>query len=108
MGRPPSYSRLIRAGKGDPVANRALRRIPLHAKQRWENLPTAVRAEDLGQDEILRTLRLGAAVGRMPASVSEDPADVLDRLGLRVRGQKLNAAVVVFGRRMLPDFLSAN
>jgi len=75
-----------------------------HAKQRWENLSTAVSLEDLEQGEILRTLRLGAAAGRMPASVSADSADVLDRLGLRVRGQVLNAAVVVFGRRMLPDY----
>jgi ATP-dependent DNA helicase RecG len=75
-----------------------------HAKQRWENLPAAVGLEDLDQDEILRTLRLGAAAGRMPASLSADPADVLDRLGVRIRGQVLNAAVVVFGRRMLPDY----
>ena len=75
-----------------------------HAKQRWENLPAAVSLEDLDQDEILRTLKLGAATGRMPASVSADAADVLDRLGLRVHGRVLNAAVVVFGRRMLPDY----
>ncbi|MCZ2154547.1 MAG: putative DNA binding domain-containing protein [Bryobacterales bacterium] len=75
-----------------------------HAKQRWENLPAAVTLEDLDQDEILRTLKLGAAAGRMPASVPPDAADVLDRLGLRVREHVLNAAVVVFGLRMLPDY----
>jgi ATP-dependent DNA helicase RecG len=75
-----------------------------HAKQRWENLPAAVSLEDLDQDEILRTLKLGAAAGRMPASVSADAADVLDRLGLRDKDRVLNAAVVVFGRRMLPDY----
>jgi len=51
-----------------------------HAKQRWENLPAAVTLEDLDQEEILKTLRLGAAAGRMPATVSADAADVLDRL----------------------------
>ena len=75
-----------------------------HAKQRWENLPAAVTLEDLDREEILRTLRLGAAAGRMPASVPADAADVLDRLGLRVHDRVLNAAVVVFGRRMLPDY----
>ena len=40
----------------------------------------------------------------MPPSASTDVADVLDRLGLRVEGQALNAAVVVFGRRMLPHY----
>jgi ATP-dependent DNA helicase RecG len=75
-----------------------------HAKQRWENLPAPVSLEDLDHEEILRTLKLGAAVGRMPASVSADVTDVLDRLGLRIRDHVLNAAVVVFGRRMLPDY----
>jgi ATP-dependent DNA helicase RecG len=75
-----------------------------HAKQRWENLPAAVTLEDLDQDEILRTLKLGAAAGRMSASMSADAADVLDRLGLRDHDRVLNAAVVVFGRRMLPDY----
>ncbi len=41
----------------------------------------------------------------MPAPVSAaDAADVLDRLGLRVHDRVLNAAGVVFGRRMLPDY----
>jgi ATP-dependent DNA helicase RecG len=75
-----------------------------HAKQRWENLPAAVTLEDLDQDEILRTLKLGAAAGRMSASMSADAADMLDRLGLRDHDRVLNAAVVVFGRRMLPDY----
>jgi ATP-dependent DNA helicase RecG len=56
-----------------------------------------VTLEDLDREEILRTLRLGAAAGRMPASVPADAADVLDRLGLRVHDRVLNAAVVVFG-----------
>jgi ATP-dependent DNA helicase RecG len=75
-----------------------------HAKQRWENLPAAVTLEDLDQDEILRTLKLGAAAGRMSASMSANAADVLDRLGLRDHDRALNAAVVVFGRHMLPDY----
>jgi ATP-dependent DNA helicase RecG len=44
-----------------------------HAKQRWENLPAAVTLEDLDQDEILRTLKLGAAAGRMSASCLPTP-----------------------------------
>ena len=75
-----------------------------HAKQRWENLPAAATLEDLDQDEILRTLKLGAAAGRMSASMSAHAADVLDRLGLRDHDRVINAAVVVFGRRMLPDY----
>ena len=38
----------------------------------------------------------------MAPSASHDVTDVLDGLGLRVEGQVLNAAVVLFGRRALP------
>jgi ATP-dependent DNA helicase RecG len=79
-----------------------------HAKQRWENLPTAVSLEDLDLDEILRTLRLGAAAGRMPASVSEDPADVLDRLGLRVRDRCSTPLLSCSGVGCYRIILSAN
>lgn len=74
-----------------------------HASQRWENLPAELLLEDLDREEILKTVRLGVAAGRMAPSMSADAADVLDRLGLRVHGRVLNAAVVVFGRRMLPQ-----
>lgn len=75
-----------------------------HASQRWENLPAELLLEDLDREEILKTVRLGVAAGRMAPSMSADAADVLDRLGLRVHGRVLNAAVVVFGRRMLPQW----
>ena len=75
-----------------------------HSSQRWENLPEALSLEDLDKEEILKTVRLGVAAGRMSPSMSTDIADVLDRLGLRVKGQILNAAVVVFGRRMLAHY----
>ncbi len=76
-----------------------------HSSRRWENLPVELALEDLDQEEILKTARLGAAAGRMSAaSTPTDVADVLDRLGLRIQGQLLNAAVVVFGERMLPHY----
>ncbi len=37
-------------------------------------------------------------------SQSSDPLDALDRLQLRVDGQLLNAAVVLFGRKFMPDY----
>jgi ATP-dependent DNA helicase RecG len=75
-----------------------------HSSQRWENLPASCSLEELDQEEIFKTVRLGVTAGRMSPSASPDVADVLDRLGLRVEGQVLNAAVVVFGGRMLPHY----
>ena len=74
-----------------------------HKTQRWENLPSALTLKDLDHKEILKTMRLGIAAGRILSSTS-DAADVLDRLGLRIGGRVLNAAVVAFGRRMLPHY----
>lgn len=75
-----------------------------HALQRWENLPSALTLSGLDEDEILRTVRFGIAAGRLSPSFSEDAADVLDRLGLRVHGHIANAAVVAFGRQLLPYY----
>lgn len=75
-----------------------------HSTQRWERLPAAIALEDLDRDEILKTLRLGVAAGRLSPSLLDDPGDALDRMGLRVDGRILNAAAVVFGRRLLVSF----
>lgn len=77
----------------------------MHSRSRWENQRAdRVDLADLDTEEILRTARLGISSGRMPETTSVDPAEVLDRLGLRVDGALLNAAVVTFGRRLLPQF----
>jgi len=56
-------------------------------------------------DEIRRTIQTSIASGRLPADTSSDDlTDVMDRLGLRVRGAVVNAAVVVFGREFLPHY----
>ncbi|HEX4953784.1 MAG TPA: ATP-binding protein [Thermoanaerobaculia bacterium] len=70
-----------------------------HSRLRWENQPAdLVRLEDLDQDEILRTLRRGIEVGRVPESSGSSVEEILDRLELRVRGELTNGAVVLFGR----------
>lgn len=77
----------------------------IHTKHLWENQPAeGYRIQDLDEEEILRTVRLGISSGRMPESSGSEPAEILDRLGLRVDGRLLNAAVVAFGRRFLPAF----
>lgn len=76
-----------------------------HSRQRWENEATDVKVEELDTQEIRRTVQTGIASGRLPADTSaDDLTDVLDRLGLRVRGSLVNAAVVAFGRSFLPDY----
>lgn len=76
-----------------------------HSRHRWENQPAdGYRIEDLDAEEILRTARLGISSGRMPEASETEPAGILDRLGLRVDGLLLNAAVVAFGHRFLPSF----
>ena len=76
-----------------------------HARQRWENaVAEGVAAADLDHEEILRTVRTGIAAGRLPESTGGDPGDILDRLGLRVAGQVLNGAMVLFGKQFLPHY----
>jgi len=76
-----------------------------HSRHRWENEPTDVTLDQLDAEEIRRTIQSGIAGGRLPADTSaDDLTDVMDRLGLRVRGVLLNAAVVTFGQQFLPHY----
>lgn len=72
-----------------------------HNHSRWENAPAIETAEnDLDQNEILRTVRLGIEAGRLPESTGNNIGDILDRLELRKDGLILNAAVVLFGTKL--------
>jgi ATP-dependent DNA helicase RecG len=74
-------------------------------QHRWETQVVEADLDALDAEEILRTVRAGVAGGRLPAGTSDsDPTDVLDKLGLRVHGSLVNAAVVLFGRKFLPDY----
>ncbi|CVK21806.1 ATP-binding protein [Sporomusa sphaeroides] len=76
-----------------------------HSQNRWENAAAAgVDLMDLDREEILKTVRTGIAAGRLPESTGIDPADILDRLGLRSNGTIINAAVVLFGKVFLPNY----
>src|SRR5271157_150332 len=75
-----------------------------HALHRWENQPAeGFSANDLDTEEIDRTVREAIHSGRLE-SRSSDPIDALDRLQLRVDGQLLRAAVVLFGRKLMPYY----
>ncbi len=70
-----------------------------HTRHRWENRPAdGITVEDLDSEEILRTVRLGIAAGRLPESTGESIPSILERFQLLSEGVPLNAAVALFGR----------
>ena len=72
---------------------------------RWETgIAINYQLEDLNADEIMRTIRQGAEARRVPEYQGEDVVSILDKLGLRKDGHLLNGAVVLFGKKFLPDF----
>ncbi|MDQ2744216.1 MAG: putative DNA binding domain-containing protein [Chloroflexota bacterium] len=77
----------------------------LHTRRRWENAPAeGIDLEDLDVDEIVRTARASRVAGRLSGPDVNDPEDILRGLSLRLDGRLLNAAVVLFGRRFLPEY----
>lgn len=76
-----------------------------HNNHRWETeIAHDYTIKDLDSAEIQRTIRIGTEVGRLPIYSKEDAPFILDRLGLRKGGRLLNAAIVLFGKRFLPEF----
>lgn len=76
-----------------------------HSQVRWENQAAAdYHIADLDSEEILRTVRLGIAAGRLPESTGNAVPDILKRLGLLRDGRPNQASVVLFGSRFMPDY----
>jgi ATP-dependent DNA helicase RecG len=76
-----------------------------HAKRRWENLPAeGLTLKDLDRKEILRTRELAIQQNRISPDTNRDIGEVLDRLGLRVDGVLTQAALMLYGKKFLPDY----
>lgn len=76
-----------------------------HAKRRWENLPAeGLALKDLDRKEILRTRELAIQQNRISPDTHRDVGEILDRLGLRVDGVLTQAALVLYGKNLLPDY----
>jgi ATP-dependent DNA helicase RecG len=76
-----------------------------HAKRRWENLAVkGLTINDLDRTEILRTRELAIQQNRISPDTSRDIGDILDRLGLRVDGKLTQAAHVLYGKKLFPDY----
>ncbi len=76
----------------------------MHSRQRWENRPADVAVRDIDRDELLKMVRAARSAGRLAGPAGRSVTDILDRLGLRVGGRILRAAVVLFGRKFLPHY----
>ena len=76
-----------------------------HSRIRWEHQPAeGCEIADMDSEEILRTVRLGIAAGRLPESTGSAIPDILERLRLFRDGRPNQAAVVLFGSRFMPDY----
>ena len=78
--------------------------VRANAQGRWERqIAEGYKVADLDMAEVERTLRAAVHEGRLESPPS-DPVEGLDRLHLQVDGHLLRAAVVLFGRKLMPDF----
>ena len=76
-----------------------------HSRIRWENQAAeGYDIANLDSEEILRTVRLGIASGRLPESTGSGISDILERLGLLLDGRPNQASIVLFGTRFIPDY----
>lgn len=76
-----------------------------HAKRRWENLPDEeLTLKDLDRKEILKTRDLATQHNRISSDTSRDIGEILDRLRLRRGGVLTQAAQVLYGKDLLPNY----
>lgn len=76
-----------------------------HGRRRWENeLAPDTSLRDLDRAEIHRIVEAARAAGRLVSPVGRGVTEILDRLGVRRDGKLLQAAIVLFGKRFLPDY----
>ncbi len=76
----------------------------LHSRRRWENqIAEGWTIDDLDLEEISKTHRISVEVNRLDAQYASH-ADTLYHFGLRIDGHLTQAAVVLFGKKQLPDY----
>ncbi|MDI7268612.1 MAG: ATP-binding protein [Myxococcota bacterium] len=76
-----------------------------HSRRRWENqVVDEITIRDIDRQEVLRIVEAGRSMGRLIGPVGRSLPDLLDRPGVRRKGQLLRAAVVLFGKTFLPDY----
>ncbi|QTA84216.1 ATP-binding protein [Desulfonema magnum] len=79
----------------------------MHGSHRWENqIAAGFSIDDLDEAEIIRTVKEAIRRNRLDASATQEPEDMLRGLGLTIKGELLNAAMVLFARSesLLPGY----
>lgn len=75
------------------------------AKSRWELQRNATLSlNDMDENEILKTVRLGIESGRLPENTGNNVPIILEKFGLLVDGVLNNAAAVLFANRELVEY----
>lgn len=76
-----------------------------HSRRRWENQPAdELSTKDIDREELFRIVGIARSFGRLGGPVGRSTADILARLGLYQDGHPLRAAVVLFGKKFLPEY----
>ncbi len=76
-----------------------------HGRRRWENQEAEeLTLRDIDRAEVLRIVEAARSTGRLLGAAGRSLPDLLDRLGVRRNGVILRAAVVLFGKRFMPDY----
>lgn len=75
------------------------------AKYRWELFENAkLSLQDMDENEILKTVRLGIECGRLPENTENNIPIILEKFGLLTDGVLNNAAAVLFANRELIEY----
>ncbi len=75
------------------------------AKYRWELFENPkLSLQDMDENEILKTVRLGIECGRLPENTGNNLSIILEKFGLLVNGVLNNAAAVLFANRELIEY----
>ncbi len=76
-----------------------------HSKHRWENQEAEeITLRDIDREEVFRVAETARSVGRLVGPTEKNLTTLLERLGVAKDGKPLRAAVVLFGKRFLPDY----
>ncbi len=76
-----------------------------HSKRRWENQPAeGITLKDMDREEVHRITDVIVSEGNLTGPAEKKLERLLDRLGVRENGEILRAAVILFGKRFLPNF----
>jgi len=75
-------------------------------KSIWESMVNPnLTIDDLDDNEILKTVRLGIEAGRLPENTGTDIPDILKRFRLESNGMLKNAAAILFAKDEMSEYM---